>query len=111
MKKSALIIGSFTKRDEPTGFTGKLDTLGTKAEVSFLPNEEKEKDNQPDFIVVSGGKEIGVAWERSDDRGHYVSVAFEEPSLAPGYYSLVKSGAEKSYQLLYRKLQVKKEAK
>jgi uncharacterized protein (DUF736 family) len=81
MRKSALVIGSFTATE--TGFTGKLDTLAIKASVTFRRNDDKEKDNHPDFTVLSGGQEIGAAWERGDDRGHYISVSFEEPSLAP----------------------------
>jgi uncharacterized protein (DUF736 family) len=109
MKKSALIIGAFTATE--TGFTGKFDTLAIKANVTFERNDDKEKDNHPDYAVLSGGKEIGVAWERSDDRGHYISVSFEEPSLAPGFYTLVKSGVEKGHQLLYRKPMPKKDGK
>jgi uncharacterized protein (DUF736 family) len=100
MKKSALIIGSFTATE--TGFTGKLDTLAIKANVTFERND-KQKDNHPDYTVLSGGKEIGAAWERGDDRGHYISVSFEEPSLAPGYYNLTKTGVEKGYSLTFRK--------
>lgn len=109
MKKSALIIGSFTATEK--GFTGKLDTLAIKASLTFERNAGKEKESHPDFTVLSGGREIGVAWERSDDRGHYISVSFEEPSLAPGFYTLVKSGAEKGHQLLYRKPMPKKDGK
>ena len=45
---------------------------------------------------------------RPDDRGHYISVSFEEPSLAAGFYTLVKTGAEKGYTLTYRKPMPKK---
>lgn len=102
MKKSALIIGSFTKAENNV-FTGKLETLAISKNITLQPNEDKEKDNHPDYIVLHGQTEIGVAWDRNDDRGSYVSLSFEEPSLAPGFYTLVKSGAEKGYQLLYRK--------
>src|ERR1700753_3187955 len=106
MKKSALIIGEFKKSEQ--GFTGKLETLGIKANLTFHPNDDKQKDSHPDFIVQHGQTEIGVAWERNDDRGAYISVAFEEPSLAPGYYTLVKSDKGISiYDLLYRKPMVK----
>jgi uncharacterized protein (DUF736 family) len=101
MKKSALIIGSFIK-DEHV-FTGKLETLAIKATITLQPNDDKEKDNHPDYLVLHGQNEIGVAWERSDDRGSYISIAFEEPSLAPGRYTLVKSGVEKGYTMTYRK--------
>ena len=109
MKKSALIIGTFTATE--TGFTGKLDTLAVKASVTFERTGDKAKDSHPDYTVLSGGKEIGVAWERSDDRGHYISVSFEEPSLAPGFYSLVKSGVEKGHTMLYRKPMPSKDKK
>lgn len=107
MKKSALIIGSFTKAENNV-FTGKLETLAIKAAVTLQPNDDKDKDSHPDYIVLHGQNEIGVAWNRNDDRGFYVSIAFEEPSLAPGYYTLVKTGVEKGYELRYRKPMVKK---
>ena len=100
MRKSALIIGSFTKTEK--GFTGKIETLAVKANLTVQPNDAKE-GNQPDYVVLHGQTEIGVAWDRNDDRGYYVSISFEEPSLAPGFYTLAKSGVEKGYQLLYRK--------
>jgi len=110
MKKSALIIGQFTKAENGV-FTGKLETLAIKANLTIQPNDDKEKDIHPDYIVLHGQNEIGVAWNRSDDRGEYISIAFEEPSLAPGYYTLVKSGAEKGYTLLYKKPSFKKDKK
>jgi len=101
-KKFALIIGQFTKTEH--GYTGKLETLAHKGvTVTLQPNDDKEKDNHPDFIVLHGQNEIGVAWNRNDDRGFYVSISFEEPSLAPGFYTLVKTGVEKGYELRYRK--------
>ena len=110
MKKSALIIGSFTKGDNDL-FTGKLETLAVKATITLQPNDDKEKENHPDYIVLHGTNEIGVAWKRNDQWGEYVSLAFEEPSLAAGSYRLQKSGAEKGYTLLYRKPFVKKDGK
>jgi uncharacterized protein (DUF736 family) len=109
MKKSALIIGQFTKQEDPHGFTGKIETLAIKANIALIPNEDKEKDSHPDFIVMHGQNEIGVAWERDDQWGSFISIAFEEPSLAPGSYRLQKSGAEKGFTLLYRKPFVKKD--
>jgi uncharacterized protein (DUF736 family) len=107
MKKSALIIGTFQATDK--GFTGKLETLAIKASVILERNEDKQKDSHPGFTVLSGGKEIGVAWERGDDRGHYVSISFEEPSFAPGYYTLSKTGVEKGHTLTYKRPVPKKD--
>ncbi len=52
MKKSALIIGAFTKTEH--GFTGKLETLAVKATITLQPNDDKDKDSHPDFIVLHG---------------------------------------------------------
>ena len=112
MRKSALIIGQFTSTE--TGFKGKLDTLAIKAAITFRRNDDKEKDTHPDFTLTSdtNGFEIGVAWERKDDRGYHVSIVFEEPSLAAGYYTLAKSDKGISvYDLLYRKPMPKKDGK
>lgn len=110
MKKSALTIGEFNKTEH--GFAGKLETLGVKANLTLQHNGDKEKDSHPDYIVLHGQTEIGVAWDRNDDRGYYVSIAFEEPSLAPGYYTLAKSNkGVSSYDLLYRKPMPKREGK
>src|ERR1035438_8581133 len=96
-KKYALPIGTFTKAENGV-YTGKLETLAIKATITLQPNDDKDKDSHPDFIVLHGQNEIGVAWNRNDDRGHYVSIAFEEPTLAPGFYTLVKTGVEKGYE-------------
>jgi len=108
MKKSALPIGQFTKTEH--GYTGKLETIAHKGvTLTLQPNEDKEKDSHPDFVVLHGQTEIGVAWNQEDDRGFYVSIVFEEPSLAPGSYKLIKTGVEKSYELRYRKPYNKKD--
>ena len=51
MRKSALIIGTFTATE--TGYTGKLDTLAIKANLTFERNDDKAQDNHPDFTIVS----------------------------------------------------------
>lgn len=40
--------------------------LAIKASVTFqfTRQTEKEEDSHPDYIVGTGGKDIGVAWER-----------------------------------------------
>jgi uncharacterized protein (DUF736 family) len=102
MAQFALIIGSFTKTEH--GFTGKLETLAHKGvTITLQPNDDKQKDSHPDYIVLHGQTEIGVAWNRNDDRGHFVSIVFEEPSMAPGSYKLVKSETERGYSMTYRK--------
>jgi uncharacterized protein (DUF736 family) len=50
MKKSALIIGQFTKTEH--GSAGKLETLAIKATIALQPNDE-DKDSHPDFISTA----------------------------------------------------------
>jgi uncharacterized protein (DUF736 family) len=66
------------------------------ANITLQPNDGKDKDLHPDYIVLHGQIEIGVAWNRNDDRGFYISIAFEEPSLAAGFYTIGKTGVEKA---------------
>lgn len=106
-KKYVLPIGTFIKGENGV-YTGTLETLAIKANVRFIPNDDKEKDIHPDLIFMHGDKEIGVAWHRADDRGEFVSLSPEEPSLTPGHYTLVKSGVEKGYTLYFRKYSAKK---
>jgi len=53
MKKSALIIGAFTKSENGV-FTGKLETLAIKANITLQPNDNKAKESHPDYIVLHG---------------------------------------------------------
>ena len=100
-----------SRRRKP-GLREPFETLAIKANIALHPNNDKQKDNHPDFIVQHGQNEIGAAWERKDDRGYHVSIVFEEPSLAAGYYTLAKSDKGISvYDLLYRKPMPKKEGK
>jgi hypothetical protein len=52
-----------------------------------------------------------LPWARRDDRGHYISISFEEPSFTPGYYTLTKTGAEKGFTLTYKRLMPKEDGK
>jgi uncharacterized protein (DUF736 family) len=54
------------------GFTGKLETLTIKANLTLQPYDDK--DIHPDFIVLHGQNEIGVAWNRDDRWGTFVSL-------------------------------------
>ena len=109
MKKFALVIGKFIK--EENIFKGKIKTLAIDATITLQPNDDKEKDSHPDYIVLHGQNEIGVAWNREDDYGVHISLVFEEPSLGGGSYKLIKTGIEKGYELRYRKPYIKKDGK
>ena len=46
---------------------------------------------------------IGAASERQGKKGKYLSVSFEDPSFAPGFYNLFKSGIEHGYTLTFER--------
>ena len=101
-------IGTFTKTDN--GFTGTLHTLAVKAEATFKKNGEKQSNNHPDYDLASNGTKIGAAWERTGKKGRYLSVSFDDPSFAPGYYNLYKTGVEHGYTLTFERPKAKKDA-
>jgi hypothetical protein len=89
MKKSALIKGAFTKTEH--GFTGKLKILAIKATITLQPNDDK--DSHPDFIVLHGENEIGVAWNRNDGRQPDHPPPFVRASRWPCRVPGIKQGS------------------
>ena len=94
-------IGFFTKTD--TGFTGKIETLAVKAQAELTRVIDRTNENAPGFEIFSGEVRIGAAWEHQGKKGKYLSVSFEDPSFAPGYYNLYKSGIEHGYTLTFER--------
>jgi uncharacterized protein (DUF736 family) len=81
MCKSALVIGTFTATE--TGYAGSLDTFAIKANLTLERNKEEAQNNHPDFNVLCGDAEIGVAWEHEDDRGLMFPLVSRNPVLRP----------------------------
>ena len=94
-------IGTFTKTD--TGFSGTLYTLAVKAEVTLKKNNDKQSDKHPDYELLFRDLKIGAAWDRTGKKGRFISVSFDDPSFAPGYYNLVKTGIEHSFTLTFER--------
>jgi len=94
-------IGTFTKTDN--GFTGTLHTLAVRAEVSFQKRGGKQAESHPDYNLLSGDLKIGVAWDHTGKKGRYISVIFDDPSFAPGFYTLTKTGIEHGYTLTFER--------
>lgn len=100
-------IGFFTKTD--TGFTGKIETLAVKLQAEFQRVLDRTNDNAPAFEIFAGDLRIGAAWERQGKKGKYLSISFEDPSFATGYYNLYKSGIEHGYTLTFERPRAKRE--
>jgi len=74
-------IGRVTKLDDGS-YAGYLATLSIKKNIVFKPNE-KEKDHQPDFIVLAGDVEVGAAWNKKGaaSGNDYISVSLAAPEF------------------------------
>ena len=94
-------IGTFTKTDN--GFTGHVDTLAVNILVTLRKNNDKQSDKHPDYDLLFSDLKIGAAWNRTGKKGRFISVSFDDPSFAPGYYNLVKTGIEHSYTLIFER--------
>jgi uncharacterized protein (DUF736 family) len=101
-------IGTFIKTEN--GFTGTLRTLAINLPVSFTKNDEKQASNHPDYELLAGDLKIGAAWERTGKRGRFLSVSFDDPSFASGFYNLYKTGAEQGYTLTFERQKTAKSA-
>jgi uncharacterized protein (DUF736 family) len=106
-----MIIGHFQKTDD--GFSGSIRTLTLSAEVVFQPPVGDKKDKAPDYRVSAGGVIIGAAWKEQSGAGNpYLSVHLDDPGFAGSIRcALVKSGVEKSYNLVWERQRKRQEAK
>jgi uncharacterized protein (DUF736 family) len=78
-------IGTFTKTEN--GFTGTLHTLAVKAEVTLRKITDKQSGKHPDYELLFNDLKIGAAWDRTGKKGRFISVSFDDPSFAAGYYN------------------------
>ena len=76
-------IGYVTR--DGRSFKGQLRTLSIRAEIEIAPNLRKTSDAQPDYLVSSGGVEVGAGWlRRSESSGNnYVSLSLAAPEFGP----------------------------
>ncbi|MDR3529313.1 MAG: DUF736 domain-containing protein [Rhodopila sp.] len=96
-------IGSFTK-GENGSYTGTVRTLTVNAKTRIAPDNEKAKENAPDFRVYSGPAEIGAAWRKTAEATgrEYLSVKLDDPSFAqPIYASLIEVEDGKNFNLIW----------
>jgi uncharacterized protein (DUF736 family) len=98
------VIGTFSPAE--AGYTGSLNTLTLKADVSILPNPHNEGHNAPDFRVMAGAVEVGAAWRRSNLGAQTVvlRVKLDDPTLPePIWGALLKPGPDGIARLVWRR--------
>jgi uncharacterized protein (DUF736 family) len=97
-------IGSFTKNENGSGFTGTVKTLTLNVKTVKFIATEGESERGPDFRIFSGATEFGAAWKKTarETQREYLSVKLDDPSFpAPIYASLVEAEDGEAHSLIW----------
>src|SRR5262249_5576748 len=98
------VIGTFTAIKD--GYAGTIRTLNLNSKVEILANDRSEGEGAPQYRILVGATEIGVAW-RKTKRGsgeNHLSVLIEESCLAPPILAvLLEATGSGSARLLWRR--------
>lgn len=89
-------IGTFTPSKDG-GWVGRIRTLTVNSRVRFVPNDNRNNDQAPDYRIYAGASEIGAAWRdrRSNDRaGNYLHVRLDDPSLSQPFNGAMITAAD-----------------
>ena len=94
-------IGNFTASGN--GYIGTVRTLNLNVKVKLVPNDEKDRDNAPDFrILANSGYEIGAAWKKTSKADRpYLSVTLDDPSLPASIFARMVEGDEGVHSLIW----------
>jgi uncharacterized protein (DUF736 family) len=100
-----MIIGKFARTSD--GWFGTIQTVTSQTKARFVPNDKRENERAPDFRVVSGHCELGVAWRRtSSDHREYLSVILDDPLMvAPLNLALFESSKSGEANLVWKRQQ------
>ena len=90
----------------PDGYAGSITTLTLNTEVAILANDRKQGRNAPDFRVMAGTTEIGVAWRKISQNAErpYLRVKLDDPALAePIWGALLETGEDGVAELVWQR--------
>lgn len=76
-------IGAFTPANDG-GWIGYIRTLTIDAKVKLVPNDDRSRENAPDFRIFVGNCRIGDAWRtrsQGENPRDYLQVRLDDPSL------------------------------
>jgi uncharacterized protein (DUF736 family) len=77
------VIGTFTPAKDG-GWDGSIHTVTIDTKVRLVPNDNRENENAPAFLIFAGRSELGAAWKQRSSgetpRDH-LSVKLDDPSL------------------------------
>lgn len=77
------IIGTFTATSDG-GWEGRIRTLTINVRAKIVPNDNRDSDRAPDYLVLVGPMELGAAWvhrNKDDKSKEYLSVYLDDPAL------------------------------
>jgi uncharacterized protein (DUF736 family) len=98
------VIGTFSAVKD--GYAGTIRTLTVSTKVRVVANDRKEAEGAPDFRIMAGAAEIGVAW-RNTKKGSeetYLRVKLDDPALPqPIWGALIEATEDGVARLLWRR--------
>ena len=100
------VIGSFAVVKD--GYAGTIRTLTLSAKVRMVANDRKEAEGSPDFRIMAGTAEIGVAWRKTKQGSQetFLHVKLDDPALPqPIWAALLEAGEEGGARLLWHREQ------
>ena len=77
------VIGTFAPTTD--GYVGTIRTLTMRAKVRLVAIDKKLRDDQPDFKIMLGQHEVGVAWKaktHETEPREYLSAVIDDPMFA-----------------------------
>jgi uncharacterized protein (DUF736 family) len=98
------VIGNFSAVKD--GYAGTIRTLTVSAKVRMIANDRKESEGAPDFRIMVGGAEIGVAWRKTKQGSEetYLRVKLDDPALPqPIWGALLEATEDGVARLLWRR--------
>ncbi len=98
------VIGTFTSAKDG-GWNGSIQTLTINTKVRLVPNDNRENENAPAFLIFAGRSELGAAWQQKtngDNPRSYLSVKLDDPSLPEAISAALFEAADgKEAQLVW----------
>jgi uncharacterized protein (DUF736 family) len=98
------VIGTFSAVKD--GYAGSIRTLTVSSKVRMVANDRKEGETAPDFRIMAGGSEIGVAWRKTKQGSEetYLRVKLDDPALPqPIWGALIEATEDGVARLLWRR--------
>jgi uncharacterized protein (DUF736 family) len=98
------VIGTFTAIKD--GYAGTIVTLTASTKVRVIANDHKGSEGAPDFRIMAGAAEIGVAWRKTkkDSQETYLRVKLDDPALPqPIWGALLETTEDGIARLVWRR--------